>query len=126
MERKYKLIHNDYHGVFCDSRRTSFDEIINDIQELKQSYLEHEFLYKRKVEVSIHYGRINVKVLRSETDKEYNSRIKRSDKATAAAAARSQKAKEKKLQQKIIEFKKLHQQLSVDIPNIVEELINKN
>lgn len=125
MEKRYIKIEENYHplsSVIGTNICTSFDEVINNVQKLKQIYLEDEFLYKRKVEVFFKYSQIMVKVSCLETDKELALRIKRSENAKNASLISAQKAKEKKLAERIKLFKKLKSLISEHDPKIIEEL----
>lgn len=122
MEKKYIKIKEDLHDV---GSSLSFDNVINKIQNLKQKYLEDEFLYKHKVEVDVIYTGILVIVSRLETDNEFALRIKKTERAKNASLISAQKAKEKKLAEKIKLFKKLQSQISSHDPKIIEELINQ-
>lgn len=128
MEKRYIKIEENCHplsSVIGTNVSTTFDELINNVQQLKQIYLEHEFLYKRKVEVFFKYSQIMVKVSRLETDKELTLRIKRAENAKKASQINAEKVKEKKLAEKIKLFKKLQSQILLHDPTIVEELMNK-
>lgn len=56
------------------------EEAVAIMQELHQQYLEHSFLYQRRVAFCSSYDRIRLQVTRQETDSEYNERMVKRDK----------------------------------------------
>jgi hypothetical protein len=121
-QRKIIRISTDHYSVFglCYEDNNSpltFDHMIEKIKQLKQKYLEQEFLYKRSIRIDINAGYIVVHVERLETDKEYETRIK---KAETLAVNRAKKLaeklaekKEKELKDKIKLFNKLKKELEM-------------
>lgn len=96
----------------------SFDEIIDYFKKLKQKYLEHEFLYKRKVLFRSNWfseGTITIQVVGPETDEIYNKRIEQYEKRLAAQKTYTEKRKQSDLNKRIKEFKKMKESLSKEI-----------
>ena len=98
--------------------QSSFDEIIDYFKKLKQKYLEHEFLYKRKVLFRPNWfseGTITIQVVGPETDEIYNKRIEQYEKRLAAQKTSTEKRKQIELNKRIKEFKKMKEFLAKEI-----------
>lgn len=115
MEKKYIDVKTERHYFMhqLDNKaEVTFDDFIEAIQKLKQQYLEDSFLLQRKVCIlSDPYTGVVVKVRRLETDKEFEKRVLRSEKAKKANEVRKQKQNEIALRKKISQYKKLRSEL---------------
>ena len=112
--------HYRYNDIFGNNHPLTFDKIIKIFQDIKQKYLEHEFLYRRKINIELGTYGFAVTADRPETDKEYESRMKKAERAALASKVSAERRKEQKLIKEINEFKKLKKILSqkVDIETI--------
>lgn len=114
-DRREILILEEYAEL---PEKSSFDEIIKYFTKLKQQYLEHEFLYKRKVFVRPTWYEdeaLTIEVVGPESDEEYNKRIEKYEKRLVAQKISTEKRKQNELNKRIKEYKKIKESLEKEI-----------